>query len=67
MIALEKAQERLRLINEAIDKVRHCGNQDRKVSGDKHMDGHYVKALQQLDILRTGAEVQLKRAETVGQ
>lgn len=66
MTELEKAQKRLQLVNDAIEFVRDCGNQDRKLGHDKHMEGHYTKALQQLDIYRSSAEVFLKRVETVG-
>ena len=47
MTDLEKAQEALKTASEAIDALTHAANHDRKVLGEKNMNGHYVKALQE--------------------
>lgn len=67
MNELERAKKKLELVNDAIEFLKDCGNQDRKVGGDKHMDGHYTKALQQLDVYRSRAEVMVHRIEALHQ
>lgn len=67
MTELEKAQKKLQLVIDAIEFVRDCGNQDRKLGHGKLMDGHYTKALQQLDIFKTSAEAYLARVQALSQ
>ena len=63
MTDLEKAQESLKTANEAINAVLHAGNHDRKVLETKTMNGHYVKALQELEKVKAHAEDLVHRAE----
>lgn len=62
----EKAQERMRIANEAFAQVQALANQDRKLSHGKHISSHYSAALDQLDRERTGARAYLARFSTVG-
>lgn len=48
MTDLEKAQERVRLATEALDFVKNASNHDRKLSTDRHMNGHYHRAIDEL-------------------
>ena len=66
MTNLSKAQEALKTANEAIDAVMHAANHDRKVLHEKNMNGHYVKALQELEKVKQHAEDLVHRAEARG-
>ena len=63
---LSKAQEALQTAKEVIDAVSHAGNHERKVLGEKNMNGHYVKALQELEKVRQHCEDLVHRAEARG-
>lgn len=63
---LDKAKEALESIKSAIDAVQHAANHERKVLGTKTMNGHYVKALQELEKVKEHAEGLLHRAEAQG-
>ena len=66
MNQLEKAQEALKTVKTAIDAVHHAANHERKVLGEKTMNGHYVKALQELEKVKEHAESLVHRAEAQG-
>ena len=66
MTDLEKAKESLKTALEAIDAVSHAGNHDRKILHEKNMNGHYVKALQELEKVKHHAEDLVHRAEVRG-
>lgn len=63
MNTLEKAQEQLKIAAETFDYVQHQANHDRKLTKDGHMNGHYVKALQELEKVKKHAEDLVHRAE----
>ena len=63
---LEKAKEALETVKTVIDAVHHAANHERKVLGEKAMNGHYVKALQELENLKEHAESLVHRAEAQG-
>ena len=63
---LEKAKEALETVKTAIDAVHHAANDERKVLGEKTMNGHYVKALQELEKVKEHAESLVHRAEAQG-
>lgn len=63
MTNLERAQEALKTAREAIDALIHAANHDRKVLGEKNMNGHYVKALQELEKVKHHAEDLVQRAQ----
>lgn len=55
--------ERLDWIKIAIETTQQCGNHDRKLSGEKTMNGHYLKALQELNAAQKQLENLLERAK----
>jgi DNA-binding FrmR family transcriptional regulator len=63
MTDLEKAQEAQKTVLEAIAAVAHAANHERKVLGEKNMNGHYVKALQELEKVKHHVEDLVHRAE----
>jgi hypothetical protein len=63
MTEVEQAQECITLIKDAIEFVLSCANEDRKILKEKNVNGHYVKALNELTAVKTAAETRLKRAE----
>ena len=66
MTELEKAEEVFRLTQEALDSVKSLGNQVRKLTHEKHMRGHFVKALDQIEIELVGARAHLSRVKIIG-
>ena len=63
MNTLEKAQEQYNAAKETFEYVQHAANQDRKLTKDAHMNGHYVKALQELEKVKKHYEDLVHRAE----
>lgn len=63
---LDKAKEALESAKTAIDSVQHAANHERKILGEKVMNGHYVKALQELEKVKEHAESLVHRAEAQG-
>lgn len=63
MNTLEKVQEQLKTAKETFDYVQHQANHDRKLAKDGHMNGHYVKALQELEKVTKHYEDLVHRAE----
>lgn len=61
----DKLLERLDLIKNAIETVKESGNRDRKISGQKVMDGHYAKALQELIVVQVHVEKLLDREKAL--
>ena len=66
MTELEKFEQRLAALNEAIEAVRHAASVDRKMSHDKHLSGHFTKALTELESLKTSVNAHKIRFETIG-
>lgn len=66
MMNLSKAQEALKTANEAINAVLHAANHDRKLTKEGYMNGHYVKALQELEKVKHHAEDLVHRAQARG-
>ena len=63
MNTLEKAQEQFKTAKETFDYVQHAAIHDRKLTKDGHMNGHYVKALQELEKVKKHYEDLVHRAE----
>jgi hypothetical protein len=63
MNTLEKAQEQFKIAKETFEHVQHVANTDRKLTKDSHMNGHYVKALQELEKVKKHYEELVHRAE----
>ncbi len=66
MTDLEKLSARIVAVNEAITACQHAVTVERKMSHDKHANGHLTKALQELVAMKTGLDALYKRVETVG-
>lgn len=66
MTETDKLNERLEAIEQAITATQHAASVDRKLSHDKHLSGHFTKALTELDSLRNSIKALIKRHETVG-
>lgn len=63
MNTLEKTQDQLKTATETVEYVLHAANHDRKLTKDAHMNGHYVKALQELEKVKKHYEDLVHRAE----
>ena len=63
MNTLEKAQEQFTIAAATFEYVQHQANHDRKLSKDGHMNGHYTKALQELEKVKKHYEDLVHRAE----
>lgn len=63
---IEKLKTRLQAANDALEFVRECATTDRKMSHERGVNGHYTKALTELEIVRDGISALLKRMETIG-
>lgn len=66
MTELEKAQQRLALVEHAIWNVKFAAEEERKITHAKHLDQYYVEALDRLGVKLTGARAYLTRIETIG-
>jgi hypothetical protein len=66
MTDLEKLSARIVAVDEAIKACQHAVSVERKMSHDKHTNGHLTKALSELDVMKTGLDALYKRVETVG-
>ena len=66
MTELEKAQKAVMLVEHAIFNVKFAAEEEKKMSHAKHIDQHYVEALDRLDVKLTGARAYLTRIETIG-
>lgn len=66
MNELEKAQRKLDLVVDAIAAVKFAAEEERKITHAKHIDQHYVDALDRLDVKLTGVRAYLTRIETIG-
>jgi hypothetical protein len=66
MTELEKARREVELLHHAINTLKECAAEERRVWHDKHTDIYYSEAINLLDLKRTGADAYLRRLETVG-
>ena len=62
-LSVQSILDRLDWIKIAIETAQECGNHDRKLSGEKAMNGHYLKALQELHAVQKQLENLLERAK----
>jgi hypothetical protein len=67
MTDFEKAKRAVELINHAMNTLKECAAEERKMYHDKHTDQYYREALDRLDVKRTGAEAYLFRLEILGE
>ena len=62
-LAVQSILDRLDWIKITIETTQECGNHDRKLSGEKVMNDHYLKALQELHAVQKQLENLLERAK----
>lgn len=62
-LSTQSVLDRLDWIKIAIETTQECSNHDRKLSGEKVMNGHYLKALQELHAVQKQLENLLERAK----
>lgn len=65
MTETEKLNERLQAIEEAITATQHAASVDRKLSHDKHLSGHFTKALTELTTLKNGISALIVRHQAI--
>jgi len=63
---LEKLSARIVAVDEALKACQHAMTVERKMSHDKHVNGHLTKAATELTTMKNGLEALHKRAETLG-
>jgi hypothetical protein len=66
MTEIEKLEARIEATDTAIANVRMAMGVDRKLSHDKHTNGHFTKALDELTSVRSQLSNIKVRVETVG-
>lgn len=66
MTELEKLEARIEAVDTAIANVKMAMSVDRKLGHDKHVNGHFTKALQELTSVQTQLNALKVRVETVG-
>lgn len=66
MTEIEKFEQRIEAVEQALLAVQHAANVDRKMSHDKHYNGHFTKALSELTMVRDAVKAHKTRFETVG-
>ena len=66
MTDLEKLEARIEAVNAAIAATQHAANVNRKLSHDRHVGGHFTKALTELTDMKTSLSNLKARIEAVG-
>lgn len=66
MTEIEKLEARIDAVAAAIDAIKHAAVVDRKMSHDKHVDGHFTKALTEMAGLSSSLNALKKRIEAIG-
>jgi hypothetical protein len=66
MTEIEKFDQRIEALEQAITAVQHAATVDRKMSHDKHYNGHFTKALTELVSVRDAVKAHKIRFEAVG-
>ena len=66
MTDLEKLEARIEAVDSAIAATKMAMSVDRKMSHDKHADGHYTKALTELTDIQTSLNALRVRMIAVG-
>ena len=66
MTDLEKLEARIEAVDTAIAATKMAMGVDRKLGHDKHPNGHFTKALQELTSVQTQLNALKVRVETVG-
>ena len=66
MTEIEKLQARIEAVEAATEAIRHASVTDRKMSHDKHVDGRFTKALNEMISVSTSLRAKKLRLETIG-
>jgi len=66
MTDLEKLEARIEAVDTAITNVKMAMSVERKMSHDKHQNGHYTQALTELTAIQTGLNALRIRMIAVG-
>jgi hypothetical protein len=66
MTDLEKLEARIEAVDTAIANVKMAMGVDRKLSHEKHTNGHYTKALTELTVIQSSLNNLRTRLITVG-
>jgi hypothetical protein len=66
MNELEKLEARLNATNAAIEATKHATVINRKMSHDRHENGHFTKALTELTDMKTSLTNMIARYNAVG-
>ena len=66
MTEVEKLEARIEAVDTAIASVKMAMGVDRKMGHNKHVNGHFTKALQELTSIQTQLNALKVRVETVG-
>ena len=66
MTDLEKLEARLAATTAAIEATKHATVINRKLSHDRHENGHFTKALTELTDMQTGLNNLIARYKAVG-
>lgn len=66
MTEIEKFDQRLEAVESALVAVQHAASVDRKMSHDKHYNGHFTKALTELVSIKDSIKHQKTRFEAIG-
>lgn len=66
MNELEKLEARLNATNAAIEATKHATVINRKMSHDRHENGHFTKALTELTDMQTSLTNMIARYNAVG-
>lgn len=67
MTEIEKLNERLTSIEQAIAATQHAATVERKLGHERQLSGHYTKALTELTALKTNVQSLIRREETLSQ
>ena len=66
MNEMEKAQQQLDLITDAVATVKFAAEEERKITHSKHIDPYYQEALDRLDLKLAGVRAYAFRVQTIG-
>lgn len=66
MNEIEKFDARIKAMEDALAAVQHAATVDRKMSHDKHYNGHFTKALQELTTAKEAVAAHRTRFVTLG-
>jgi hypothetical protein len=66
MTEVEKLEARIEAIDTAIANVKMAMGVDRKLSHDRHPNGNFTKALDELTSIRSQLSILKIRVETIG-